>query len=298
MTKIPVFRTVADAYAFAFGNLGVIVGLIWIPMLAYTVIGFIAQLTTIDARIIYETTNNEAVLRPALLWLAAISVVTCLAYAMMIVPVLQQAVGIRKGHAFAHFALGQEEWRTFGGYALLLGGVVLAILAALIAAGIVGMLLGGQAGLATLPTPLAAILDVAALVVFAGIAVTAVRVWLLIPAVTVLEGKADLLHSYRLGKGNTWRLFAIFLLTFIAVQLVESLVLGLVFGWQVAFPELAAAQGRKVNSAVEQFTNVRRMLPVAQALNFLFAPIGVGVYAGAIAAAYRAVGPNAKLPES
>src|SRR5690349_24993887 len=88
-------------------------------MLAVTVIGFFAQSTYVDAMISYASTKNGAALGPGLMWMVLFVLASLLANAMMLVPVLELALGRRKDHVLAHFALGPPEWRMFGAYLLL-----------------------------------------------------------------------------------------------------------------------------------------------------------------------------------
>src|SRR4051812_5659622 len=121
MNKLPVGKTVVAAYTFTFNNLGAIIGLIWIPMLIVTVIGFFAQSTYIDAMISYAATKNGTALGPGLMWMLLFVLVALLTNAMMLVPVLEMALGKRKDYVLAHFSLGPPEWRMFGAYLALLG---------------------------------------------------------------------------------------------------------------------------------------------------------------------------------
>jgi hypothetical protein len=43
MKKIPVTQTIQAAYRFVFTHLGAIIGLIWLPMLLVTVLGFFVE---------------------------------------------------------------------------------------------------------------------------------------------------------------------------------------------------------------------------------------------------------------
>ena len=49
MKKIPVLATIREAYDFTFTHLGAIIGLIWLPMILITVIGFFVLQRFFDA---------------------------------------------------------------------------------------------------------------------------------------------------------------------------------------------------------------------------------------------------------
>ena len=52
MRKIPVLRTIAEGYAFTFGHLGTIIGLIWLPMVIVAIAGYFVMSIPLRAKII------------------------------------------------------------------------------------------------------------------------------------------------------------------------------------------------------------------------------------------------------
>ena len=44
MNKLPVGKTISDAYGFTFSHLGTIIGLIWFPMVVSTLLNFLPEL--------------------------------------------------------------------------------------------------------------------------------------------------------------------------------------------------------------------------------------------------------------
>ncbi len=113
MTKIPVLETIRAAYRFTFTHLGAIIGLIWLPMILATVIGFFVLQRFFAALADAFASNNFALAGPAILGLISFVLVGLLLLAMMAVPVMQLALGSRKTGALAHFAFGMPEWRLF-----------------------------------------------------------------------------------------------------------------------------------------------------------------------------------------
>ena len=70
MTKIPVLDTIRAAYQFTFTHLGAIIGLIWLPMILATVIGFFVLQRFFAAMADAFASNNFALMGPALLGLS------------------------------------------------------------------------------------------------------------------------------------------------------------------------------------------------------------------------------------
>jgi hypothetical protein len=291
MTKIPVFRTVADAYVFTFNNLGVIAGLIWIPMLALTLLGFFAETTYMDGMIAFDASKNPSDALPGVMWMLLLVFISLLALALMMVPVLQQALGTRKDHPFAHFALGQPEWRLFSSYLALLGvvftvAIVLVVLSGLFSRGILTI----YPGAATAPA-VDALLQLIGLVLILGLAAAFVRLMFFIPAVAIVEEKVDLTRGWRLAQGNVLRLIAVIVLLAIPVALLDLAFEAAVFGWNVA-----ASQSMQASAVDIQL--LRQKLPLTQAFGFFIAPLTIGLNAGAVASVYRALvqGARPELP--
>jgi hypothetical protein len=282
MNKIPVLKTVAYAYAFTLANLGAIVGLIWIPMLIVTLIGFFAQSTYLDAAIHFQGTRNPADLAPGLVWMLLFVVTALLGSAMMMVPVLEQALGRRQGHSLAHFALGPPEWRMFGAYLTLVGFVLVLV----IGIGILGSAVLAAVGFAGGKVVAAAsIASLLATVVSIAMFVVVVRLAFFIPAVSVIEEKVDIGRGWSLGSGNTLRMLGVALLAGIPVALIY-------FGLEVAlFGPDSVMPGDNRAPTLEEMNRLRSQMPLSHALGFLMAPLTVGLNAGVVAAAYRAIIP-------
>ncbi len=110
MTKIPVLETIRAAYRFTFTHLGAIIGLIWLPMILATVIGFFVLQRFFSALADAFASNNLALAGPAMLGLISFLLVALLLLAMMAVPVI--AVGA-----------GQPQNRRLGAFRLRPGGM-------------------------------------------------------------------------------------------------------------------------------------------------------------------------------
>jgi hypothetical protein len=287
MNKIPVGKTIAYAYVFTFTNLGAIIGLIWIPMLIVTVVGFLAQSTYVDGLMTFTASKNPTDLMRGFMWMMLFVFVALLGNAIMLVPVMQQALGKRQGHAVAHFALGAPEWRMLGAYLALLG-IVLAIVfaAALVeAVALQGLAMTASGALAS-PGVMAGLALLGALLGIAFLAVL-LRLAFFIPAVTLLEEKIDLTRGWMLAKGNTWRIVAIVLALVLPVAILYFGLELAVFGPDAVLPQLSGAKTGM--PTMEELQEARHQMPITEALGFLLAPLTIGLNAGMVAAAYRAL---------
>src|SRR5262249_15126117 len=116
MNKLPVVSTITDAYRFAFGHLGAIIGLIWLPKVLATLLNFLPALSGAAA----DANTNPAAAGASTFEGIAILVLTQLLNPVMYVAVTRQALGLRQGPAVIHFALGPPEFRMFGATLLFL----------------------------------------------------------------------------------------------------------------------------------------------------------------------------------
>src|ERR1019366_428103 len=179
MKKIPVLATIREAYDFTFTHLGAIIGLIWLPMVLVTVIGFFVEQRYYAAAAEALASNNFATLGPALLSLLCYFVAALLLYSVMYVPVIQLALGQRKEGALLHFAFGPAEWRLFRA----LVGLVAFLLIPIAIAGLLfsSVLSFAVPGLSSVP-PLAGMgLELLAVLAYLGILYIGLRFVFLLP---------------------------------------------------------------------------------------------------------------------
>ncbi len=198
MTKIPVLDTIRAAYRFTFTHLGAIIGLIWLPMILATVMGFFVMQRFFVALADAFASNNFARMGPALLGLISFVLVALLLLAMMSVPVMQLALGSRKQGALAHFAFGPQEWRLFRA-GLGVAGFLFALLV------IVSMGTTALLGMGTVNANLASLgLFYVCLIFFI------LRFGFFLPVVAVVESGPVLPRSWLMSAGNFWRIFGDF----------------------------------------------------------------------------------------
>jgi hypothetical protein len=289
VNKIPVGDTIAHAYKFTFENLGAIIGLIWLPTILNAVGTFFAQTyysATVTAAMM-QTRPAEA--GQAALSMIAWSLLSLLLTAIIVGAVTRQALGLRKGPAFIHFSLGQQEFRIFGAELAL--GAILALFVMFYFIGVVTL-----AGLAmkSAARPLAIVAVLAALGGGCAIFYVMVRLSFLLFPATVAENKLGLSRSWTLTRGNFWRIVAIGLATvgpLVVVVLVgEYVILGPGY-FQLLFSAVSADAATQAKMSDMQSSMMSAHMPAILGLSLLMAPFNAGLALGAASFAYRVVTP-------
>ena len=285
MKKIPVLDSIRYAYAFTFGHLGTIIGLIWVPMVILAVAGYFIMsyyYNSVPAAV--SAGDAIAAARSGML-LIGWSLASLLLSAVMYVAVTRQALGLREGPAVVHFALGLPELRVFS---TVLGIFALALLFLMVD---VGLISGAAALTAKVPAANAAV-GLFALAALFAIVYALIRLsFLAIPA-TVAEGKVGLGRAWELSRGNFWRIVAIGLAALGPIMLIalaaEVAILGPEFFLHnTAMPTNDTAQ--QMHDMAEQMRTASDHLPVLYGLSFLMAPFFVGLGLAPAAFAYRAL---------
>jgi hypothetical protein len=291
MNKIPVGQTVRFAYAFTFGEIGTVIGLIWIPTLINAVASFFAL------RAYYHTLADslESGLPPSgagagLPFLLAF--LAMLLVAMIGVSLTQQALGMRHGPAFAHIALGSAELRAFGGF---FGLYLLLILFIAIVAIVVGIAAAGSAtaiqGNPRLVGPAGAGIALAALVGVCVVVYAVIRLsFLLVPSV-VDGGEFGLTRSWQLTKGNFWRIVAVGMATLLPIALIFVIAELAILGPSFFIPDMTrgTAAGGNLHNLAAQMRAIQDHMPVLMGLSFVVSPLLYGLMFSASAFAYRAL---------
>jgi hypothetical protein len=282
MRKIPVADTIRAAYRFTFHHLGAIIGLIWLPMVIVTVMGFFVQQHYYAAAADALASNNIASLGPALVSLLLYFIAALLLYAVMYVPVVQLALGARREGVLVHFAFGPAEWRLFRALLGLIAFLVLPIAIArllFIGAGMLAQSLHVAPPFATIGPELVEVLaDLA--VLYIGL-----RFAFLLPAVAATEDGPVLPRSWSLSAGNFWRILAVMLATIGPVVLVAAVAEMLLEG----HGSLTPAISNTTASAAVQLHNMSANMPISQSLGFLIAPLLLGLACSSSAFALSAL---------
>lgn len=276
MTRVPVVATIRDAYSFTINHLGGIIGLIWVPMLLLTVMGFFSFHRYYSDFIEAMSGGSAAALGPSMLMMLGYLVAALLMQAIMYVSVVQLALGQRAAPAVAHFAFGPAEWRMFRAFLAFVG----LLMALIIPVFLIGGAVLGATGTRT-PQMLLLVLAV-----YGIILLSMPRFLVLLPAIAVGETVPVLRRAWQLSAGNFGRL----LLVLIAVFGPVFLLFGLVEMVMAARVPVAATPGATEKmQMVAAIMRARQMLPFMSGLAFLISPLIIGLFAGASVSAWRSL---------
>jgi hypothetical protein len=222
MTRVPVGRSIAHAYAFLFGRFFQIIGIAWLPALVYGV-GYYIVLANAQAWVNIGDPASAA--RTAGFALAALLAAT-LIHAVIAVSLTQEALGIRKDLTLAHLVIGPRELRLFFG--LLLYFLLFAVLYTLVVAACVGLLFvarkygdGLAPNLALQGRPIVVVGAAAiAFIVLAWFWLSMLRLLFLLAPIASVEHRLRLARAWQLTRGSTLRTFLVFVVVFVPVMIV------------------------------------------------------------------------------
>ena len=276
--RIEVVATIRDAYVFALANLGGVIGLIWVPMVLATIMGFFSLQRYYNDFIDAMASGNVAALGPSMLMMLGYLIAALLLYAVMFVAVVQLALGARSAPAVAHFAFGNLEWRMFRALLAFIGVVLVLVLPAFVVSdaffAVAGKGLPKSAGPALM------------LLTFYGVVLVAMpRFFVLLPTIAVAENAPVLRRAWTLSAGNFWRLLAVLLAVFGPILLLFT-------GLELVLAGRAPAQaagGTEQMQMLAAIMRARDVLPMISGLGFLISPLVVGLMAGASVSVWRAL---------
>jgi hypothetical protein len=276
MRRIEIVATIRDAYVFAITHLGGVIGLIWVPMVLATIMGFFSLQRYYNDFIDAMAGNNVAALGPSMLMMLGYLVAALLLYAVMFVAVVQLALGARSAPSIAHFAFGNLEWRMFRALIAFIGVILVLVLPAFVvtdaAIAVAGARLPQSAGPALM------------LLIFYGVVLLAMpRFFLLLPTIAVAETAPVLRRAWMLSAGNFWRLLLVLLAVFGPILLCFTAL-------EVVLAGRASAQAVAGTERVQMLTAIMRardVLPLISGLGFLVSPLVVGLFAGASVSVWR-----------
>jgi hypothetical protein len=302
--KIPVWRTIGRAYGFAFGNLATIIGLIWLPTLILLVGGYFTIAHYFAGVLTAIAAGNRYAAYAGAGYFYLYQIAALLFEAIVVVPVIRLALGLRDKAASIHFAVGPGELRTFAAltaYTLIVATVEIAgFILLLIAIGVIAYAAKTVGTVDGIPAARVAAWAVLTLLgaFLASIVYVMTRLSFLLVAVTVDEKRIDLIRAWELTHRNFWRAFWVSLFVGGPVWL---LYVGLQFAF-VGFAAMVEATGVSPmtfqvaglsQSVAARMHFMLAWLPYLYAAWFLVRPLAVGLSSGAAAAAYRALVPDA-----
>ena len=296
MNKIPVGDVIRRAYAFTFGEIGTVIGLIWIPTVLSVVGNFLVQ-RMLAGQPIPDPAGPPSI-PPGFGLFMLYLVVALLFTAMIAVALTRQALGLRQGPAFAHVALGSEELRVFGAfvvlYLLTFLFTIFISLVLVIATGAVAALVPdktiGQAAAA-------AIGGVGSVAGIIGLIAVIVRLSFFMVPAAVAEGELGLTRSWQLTYGNVWRIVGIACVTVIPLMITIIIAEFVIFGPEYfeSLRQMFADQAHAAKFAAVQQAIMQQKLPVLLGFALLAAPIINGLIFSPAAFAYAAVAGSVRV---
>lgn len=273
MRHVPVIATIRDAYIFTATHLGGIIGLIWVPMVLATVMGFFSFQRYYTDFSDALASNNLAALAPSLLMMLCYLVAALLLQAIMYVAVVQMALGARTAPAIAHFSFGTLEWRMFRAFLAFIGICLILVVPVLVIGGAALKAAGRQADPAQMG------------LIFYGVVMLAMpRFFALLPAIVVSENNPVLRRAWMLSAGNFWRLLAVLLGIFGPIFILFNALDVVLMGHGGV-----ALSGDESEQMRQAIARAREVLPLISGLGFLISPLIVGLFAGASVSAWRAL---------
>ena len=271
MRHVPVIATIRDAYIFTATHLGGIIGLIWVPMVLATVMGFFSFQRYYTDFSDALASNNLAALAPSLLMMLCYLVAALLLQAVMYVAVVQMALGARAAPAIAHFAFGTLEWRMFRAFLAFIAICLILVVPVLVIGGAALKAAGRQADPAQMG------------LIFYGVVTLAMpRFFALLPAIVVSENNPVLRRAWMLSAGNFWRLLAVLLGIFGPIFILFNALDVVLMGHGGV-----ALSGDESEQMRQAIARARDVLPLISGLGFLISPLIVGLFAGASVSAWR-----------
>ena len=226
MGRIPIGRTIGDAFDFALGRYLPILGVIWLPLLLlaaaqyFVLVPYFVRLFEFIPFAIQHAKDHPLpppelqTMRP-LIWSA-----DALAYVMSVwmqVGIAKTVLGLRTGPLFLYVPVDFAEFRVIGGLLVFIAIIYGAAIAVGILGGLVAIivysLISGGAFAPSIADGIkpwlgGGLIACVAAFVAALIYVQVRFTYLLVPA-TVAEKRFALWRSWELSKGNFWRIFTV-----------------------------------------------------------------------------------------
>ena len=296
MNKIPVTRTIAEAFRFTFAGLEKVIGLIWLPVVTLTIGGYFVTAPMIRQMGVAMQTGNMAQQGPMLATIFLFDLVSLVLVSVIAVAIAREILSPLKRPVFLRFALGATEFRLVGAliglYVLL---IVFAVIWAVVSFGL-GYLLNsvvpGGAGVAAAGFQRALGFGVlVGLLLSPALLYVMLRLAFFVVPSVVVDGKFGIERSWQLSKGNFWRILGITLAIGVPILAVWLALEVGVLGWDALNPhfELIGHQAEQMRHSAEQMQKTSDNLPLLMGLNFLLAPFTNGLLFSAPAFAFKAL---------
>jgi hypothetical protein len=316
MSKIPVGKTISDAYGYAFGQFLPNLGIIWLPMIL--LFGLMALVFPLYFGAISHMMSTLQPAQPGTVpdisgvmaiyrYMLVFYIVEVLILAQITLGMTRRALGMDQGPVYFFLSIGRTYWQLVGAYLIMIVIFIAVLFVVEIATIIVGLVVGltvglGAAGSHAGPSAVAGMGALAVLGVI-GLGLTCLFViayimsrltFLLTPAI-VAEDRFALMRSWELTKGSFWRMVVIALAVFGPIFIVIMIFDLVMFGMagQSIMHILPTGPDPQANSqAMAAFSaaimgSMIHYWYVFAAASLLLSAVTYGLSAGAAASAYR-----------
>ena len=281
--KIPVERSIADGYGFAFRHFVSVLGTVWLPYLVLLIVSLaLVWLITPNLIGMLEMQELDVAALTSLARLAVlVGVLAFITGCMVTVGVQRKALGLHPRTVWIYFSLGAEVWRMAG--AFLLAGIVVVLIALL--TGGVCMAIWFAADRLGAAARTIQVLDACASLAF--IIYISLRLLFFLPAVVVMEGVLGLERAWTLGGHNFWRILIVAFAVILPVALVFH-----ILSWAIFGPIAGLGMGQDLTPH-EMLRALLHNFGTASPFAFLFEILErivlLGLTNGAVASAYLAI---------
>ena len=229
-----VFGTVGRAYGFLFREFGTILRLSWLPLLLLTIVQYFVGLAIIQPIADDPTDLSGMFTSPSGMLGSLTNLLAYTAGTAVVAVALHRVIlfGARRPGQYFYLSFGRTEW-------LFMATLLSAYLASVLLFGAIFYLM---------PPWLTMLLS---LFLFVTVIYLWVRLSLIFPVI-VAEGRYDFGQARAITRDRFWRLFGLWLVVFVPILLVSSIVQPLVaFGSFRATPELLATHAQDVPTHIK-----------------------------------------------
>jgi hypothetical protein len=244
MKKVPVGHTIAQTYDFAFRKYLTLLGIVWFPVVIMGLLGLFAFLPLMKnyfgmMQVMMTQHGGPPVLPTGFghmigaIFIADFAILYL--YLAVRVGIAKELLGLRTGPRFIYTAFGTAELRALGGYVLAFLIAYAAIIVVAVVATILAIIVGVASGVH--PQGYAAVGGIVILLIFAAELVflyALIRLTFFIVPVAVAEKELGIFESWRMTRGNFWRIFAVLLAIWVPLFIVEFIAFAILMGGQMA----------------------------------------------------------------
>jgi hypothetical protein len=320
MGKIPVGKTISDAYGFAFGKFLPNLGTIWLPValaMAGAWLLLMPYFTAMGQAFGHFQPNDPnpmaalSGVMDAYRYVLLFQIIDIALRAEIMLGLTRRAFGEKQMLPFVFFEFGAPFWRLLGGYFIVSIIIVviyfvlaigLAIVAAIVGVAGIAAAGGGGSGGAAAGGLAGLLIGLGGLALLFLMLYAIVRLTFLLTPAIVAEKNLAIFRSWELTKGNFWRSFwigaAIFVPTVIVFDIIAGIFYMPVFAAMIqnlphpGTPADPQATARAMQTMMSTMGNaLRQNWYILVAVGLVFSNVIYGLAAGAAASAYRSLVP-------